>query len=50
MKRTSLAAAAAVVLVANLFALLHAWRNRSGPVDYGYYANRARTPQVLRDE
>ncbi len=33
MKRASLAAAAAVVLVANLFALLHAWRNRSGPVE-----------------
>jgi len=32
MKRTSLLAAAAVVLVANTFALAHAWRNRSGAV------------------
>jgi Domain of unknown function (DUF4824) len=33
MKRGSLVAAAVVVLVANGFALLHAWRNRSGPVE-----------------
>ena len=32
MKRTSLLAAAAIVLVANAFALAHAWRNRSGAV------------------
>src|SRR5438067_11450665 len=33
MKRASLLAAAAIVLVANAFALVHAWRNRSGPVE-----------------
>lgn len=33
MKRASLVAAAVVVLVANAFALLHVWRNRSGPVE-----------------
>lgn len=33
MKRASLVAAAVVVLLANAFALLHAWRNRSGPVE-----------------
>ncbi|MGA2713887.1 MAG: DUF4824 family protein [Bryobacteraceae bacterium] len=32
MKRASLFAAAAIVLIANAFALMHAWRNRSGPV------------------
>lgn len=33
MKSKSLSAAAAIVLIANAFALEHAWRNRSGPVD-----------------
>jgi hypothetical protein len=33
MKRASLLAAAAVVLIANAFALVHAWRNRTGAVD-----------------
>src|SRR5258707_13100333 len=33
MKRGSLAGAVIVVLVANGFALLHAWQNRSGPVE-----------------
>jgi Domain of unknown function (DUF4824) len=33
MKHASLLAAAAIVLVANTFALVHAWRNRSGPVE-----------------
>jgi hypothetical protein len=33
MKQASLAAAAAIVLIANAFALEHAWRNRSGPID-----------------
>jgi hypothetical protein len=33
MKRASLLAATAVVLVANAFALVHAWRNRSGPME-----------------
>lgn len=33
MKRASLLAAAAIVLVANAFGLLHAWQNRSGPVE-----------------
>src|SRR5450755_1173753 len=33
MKRGSLVAAVIVVLLANGFALLHAWRNRSGPVE-----------------
>ena len=32
MKRTSLLAAAVIVLIANTFALAHAWRNRSGVV------------------
>lgn len=32
MKRTSLLAAAVIVLIANTFALAHAWRNRSGPM------------------
>jgi len=32
MKRASFLAATAIVLVANAFALVHAWRNRSGPV------------------
>ena len=32
MKRAGLLAAAAIVLVANAFALVHAWRNRSGTV------------------
>ena len=32
-QRASLLAAAVVVLAANAFALLHAWRNRSGPVE-----------------
>ncbi|HVY92340.1 MAG TPA: DUF4824 family protein, partial [Bryobacteraceae bacterium] len=32
MKRSSLIAAALIVLVANAFALVHAWRNRSGAV------------------
>ena len=30
MKHTSLLAAALIVLIANTFALAHAWRNRSG--------------------
>jgi hypothetical protein len=33
LKRASLLVAASVVLIANAFALLHAWRNRSGPVE-----------------
>jgi Domain of unknown function (DUF4824) len=33
MKRASLFAAAAIVLIANAFTLAHAWRNRSGPVE-----------------
>jgi hypothetical protein len=33
MRRESLFGAAAVVLVANVFTLAHAWRNRSGPVE-----------------
>jgi len=33
MKRASLLAAAAIVLVANMFALVHAWRNRSGSIE-----------------
>lgn len=33
MKRASLLAAAAIVLLANASALFHAWRNRSGPVE-----------------
>jgi hypothetical protein len=33
MKRTGLFAAAAIVVLANALALLHAWQNRSGPVD-----------------
>jgi uncharacterized protein DUF4824 len=33
MRRATLLAAVAIVLVANTFALLHAWRNRSGPVE-----------------
>ena len=32
MKRASLLLAAAIVVVANAFALVHAWRNRSGPI------------------
>ncbi len=32
MKRASLFAAVAIVIVANAFALVHAWRNRSGPM------------------
>jgi len=32
MKRTSVLAAAVIVLIANTFALAHAWRNRSGAV------------------
>ncbi len=32
MKRASLLAAAAIIVVANAFALVHAWRNRSGPI------------------
>ncbi len=32
MKRALLPAAAAIVVVANAFALVHAWRNRSGPI------------------
>jgi hypothetical protein len=33
MKRASLLAAAAIVLTANGFGLVHAWRNRTGPVE-----------------
>jgi hypothetical protein len=33
MKRASLFAAAAIVLIANASALMHAWRNRTGPVE-----------------
>jgi hypothetical protein len=33
MKHATLLAAAAIVLVANAFGLVHAWRNRSGPVE-----------------
>ncbi len=33
MKRASLFAAAGIVLIANAFALAHAWRNRAGAVD-----------------
>jgi hypothetical protein len=33
MKRAGLLAAAAIVLIANAFGLMHAWRNRSGPVE-----------------
>lgn len=52
MKRTSLAAAAAVVLVANLFALLHASRNRSGPVDSDITLTERELPKsyVTNDE
>ena len=33
MKRASLLAAAAILVVANTFALVHAWRNRSGSIE-----------------
>src|SRR5271155_710139 len=47
MKRGSLFAAAAIVLIANGFALAHSWRDRSGPVDADIVLTERELPQAF---
>ncbi len=48
MKRASLIVAAAIVMVANMSALVHAWRNRSGPVDTDITLSERELPMSYR--
>lgn len=47
MKRTSVIAAAAAVLAANAFALLHAWQNRTGTLDTEITLTQRELPATL---
>ena len=48
MRPTSLVVASAVVLLANAFALGHAWRNRSGPVETDITLTERELPHAYR--
>jgi hypothetical protein len=48
MKRASLLAAGAIVLVANAFALIHAWMNRAGPVETEIRLTESELPLAYR--
>ena len=48
MKHATLLAAVAIVLVANLFGLVHAWRNRSGPLEADITLTERELPLAYR--
>src|SRR5581483_921162 len=48
MRRASLFAAAAVVLIGNAFGLIHAWRNRTAPADSEVTLTEREAPMALQ--
>jgi len=48
MKRASLLSAAAVVLAANMFALIHSWKNRSGAIETDIILTQRELPLAYR--